>query len=123
MTLLDRVFRASQVFRSYPLCHSLPERSFRHHGRYFGLCARCTTLYLGGAIALLLAPLWMEIVDGWTALVVGSVLLGPGTIDGFTQLLGERESTNRLRAITGLLMGLGIPLLAYWSIETLSAFF
>ena len=116
--VLDRVFRVSQVFRSYPFCHSRPGRSFSYHGRCFGLCARCTTMYLGGLLAMLAFPIWW-IESSIPLLIVGSVLLLPGGIDGLTQMFGERESTNRLRAVTGGMLGVGGVVFSYGVIATL----
>lgn len=48
-------------------------------------------------------PIWM--------IVFGFLLLVPGGIDGTTQLFGERESTNVLRLLTGLLLGIGVVLI------------
>ncbi|WP_424016199.1 DUF2085 domain-containing protein (plasmid) [Halorientalis pallida] len=111
--LMERLFRASQIFRSYPLCHSDPSRSFCYRGRYFGLCARCTTMYLGGILTMLAYLLWEPVFQGILSLVVGGLLLVPGGVDGTTQMFGDRESTNSLRAVTGLLLGMGVVILVY----------
>lgn len=37
---------------SYALCHRITERSFTINGRQFPLCARCTGMYLGVALAV-----------------------------------------------------------------------
>jgi uncharacterized membrane protein len=39
--------------------------------------------------------------------LLGIFLLFPLIIDGYTQLKGDRESTNMLRILTGLLFGIG----------------
>lgn len=108
--VLGRIFRYSQVFRSYPLCHSRPDRSFCYNGRYFGLCARCTAMYLGGFLALLLSPFWLESLSGMFSIGVGIVLLIPSGIDGTMQMIGRRESTNTLRVVTGAFLGIGVVL-------------
>ena len=111
--LLDKIFRASQVFRSYPFCHSRPDRSFCYHGRYFGLCARCTTMYLGGIVTVLSFPLWNTLLKPAIGLWLGVVFLIPGGVDGTTQMFGNRESNNKLRAITGFPLGMGVVLTVY----------
>lgn len=116
--LLEKVFRASQLFRSYPLCHSRPDRSFSYQRRYFGLCARCTTMYLGGIFGVVTAPIWGSIAPILT-LAIGVLFLTPGGIDGLTQMFGNRESTNRLRAVTGFLLGIGVTVCMYGGIALL----
>lgn len=66
------------------------------------LCARCTSIFLGYLAIPLLLFLYPTI-----PLYVGFVLQIPMLIDGFTQLYKWRESTNRLRFITGILSGIG----------------
>jgi len=117
---LDWVFRFSnRVFRPYPLCHSRPDRSLCYRGRYFGLCARCTGMYLGGILTVLSFPLWAGLFTPEVRLVGGTLLLLPSGIDGTTQLLGERESTNKLRIVTGLFLGVGVVLFAQGVVTSL----
>lgn len=115
-TALERIFRWSQIFRSYPFCHSRPDRSFCYRGRYFGLCARCTAMYIGGFIATLCVPLWGEYLSPFYTLVLGSMLLVPGGIDGTTQMFQERESNNGLRVGTGFLLGCGVVLFVHGAV-------
>jgi uncharacterized membrane protein len=70
-------------------------------------------MYIGGLLTLGLSPLWISSFDPITAIGVGSVSLIPSGIDGITQMFGERESTNGLRAITGLILGFGVVILVY----------
>ncbi|MCF2206953.1 DUF2085 domain-containing protein [Halobacterium salinarum] len=109
---LDAIFRLSNSFlRPYPLCHSRPDRSLSYHGRYFGLCARCTGMYSSGVLAILATRLWSIPIRPVWLFLGGLFFLIPGGVDGFTQLLGERESTNRLRIVTGFLLGIGVVLI------------
>ncbi|MDL0139618.1 DUF2085 domain-containing protein [Halobacterium salinarum] len=119
--VLDSVFRLSNKFlRPYPLCHSRPDRSLSYRGRYFGLCARCTGMYTSGILTVLVTLVWSLPLNPEPSLILGGILLIPGGIDGFTQLLGKRESTNRLRIITGLLLGVGIVLCIMGIVRSLS---
>lgn len=111
--VLDRIFRFSQYFRDYPLCHSRPDRSFTYNDRHFGLCARCATMYLSGFITLLTTPMWIAYVEHPYTIYFGCLLLLPTAADGFTQLLGDRESTNRLRVVTGIPLGIGTVLVVH----------
>lgn len=91
-------------------CHQDPARSFFMFGQQLPVCARDTTIYLGmliGGLALpfvqdtnsrRIPPLWI--------FVLAMVPIG---LDGMTQLLGWRESTNLIRALTGGIMGLAMP--------------
>lgn len=111
--LVERLFRWSQAFRSYPFCHCRPDRAFSYRGRYFGLCARCTTMYLSGAIAILSFPLWRSVITPLLGLFIAVALIAPGGIDGLTQMFGSRESSNLLRGITGVGLGAGIVMGVY----------
>ena len=111
MTMLQYIFRISnRLFRPYPFCHSRPDRSLYYRGRYFGLCARCTGMYISGILAILSFPVRDGLLTPMLSIVLGVILLLPGGIDGTTQMFGERESTNTLRVVTGLLLGLGVVL-------------
>jgi len=83
------------------LCHQKPERSFHIGGRQFPVCARCTGIWLGIPIAFILLY-----VFGFRSSIV-MLLIIPMIIDGGTQYLGYRESTNTLRFVTGILFAVG----------------
>lgn len=88
-------------------CHNNPERSFFWRGKQFPLCARCTGIHLG----YLLMPLFL--FDWWHIPLLYSILMIlPTYIDGWSQLILKRESTNWLRFSTGLLAGVGLMSLA-----------
>jgi len=67
-------------------------------------------MYIGGLLTILTFPLWNAPLSSFQTLVIGAVFLLPGGVDGTTQMLGDRESNNRLRAITGLVLGAGVVL-------------
>lgn len=69
-------------------------------------------MYSGGIISLITFPLWDPHLSSTLTFVLGCISLLPGGIDGTTQMFGERESTNRLRVLTGLLLGIGIAFIA-----------
>jgi len=70
-------------------------------------------MYIGGLFAIVSSPLWLSVIFPETAVFLGILALSPGGIDGTTQMLGYRESTNILRGITGFLMGTGTVLFVY----------
>lgn len=91
-----------------PLCHQLPERSFEVFGYKFGVCARCAGIYFGLLMGSIMFPFLNpgSNVPGRNLLLIS---LAPMLLDGFTQLLGFRESTNVLRLLTGFLFGVVFP--------------
>lgn len=49
---------ASPIYKAFALvCHQIPDRSFHLSGHQFGVCSRCTGLYVGFAVAALVYPL------------------------------------------------------------------
>jgi uncharacterized membrane protein len=99
------------------VCHQREDRSYFIYGHKLAVCARCFGVYGGMVLGALLYPLvWRRdgMPPGWAILAA----LTPLTLDGGTQLLGLRESTNLLRAATGLFFGVAIP---YYLIPALEA--
>lgn len=89
------------------LCHRKPERTFKINGHYFPVCSRCTGLIIGSFSFFIF--LYYDHVQYSPNLLICSVLMMiPTFIDGYTQLIGIRESNNVLRFFTGLIAGLGI---------------
>ncbi len=84
------------------ICHQEPARSLWIAGHPMAICARDVGLY-GGLWLGLLINFWRKVaLPGW--LVALCIL--PMALDGGSQLLGMRESTNALRLITGGLAGI-----------------
>jgi uncharacterized membrane protein len=49
---------AASIYKTFSfVCHQIPERSFHLAGHQFGVCSRCTGLYVGFAVAALIYPL------------------------------------------------------------------
>jgi uncharacterized membrane protein len=69
-------------------------------------------MYFTGVLMILTFPLRSELLSPTLSIILGAGLLLPGGIDGTTQMFGNRESTNLLRVVTGLLLGMGIVLFA-----------
>lgn len=87
-------------------CHRRLDRCIRIKGEPFPLCARCMSILLGyGFIPILL--LFSLTIPWW----IGILCQLPMLIDGITQYYQWRESTNRLRMITGLISGFGLSVL------------
>jgi uncharacterized membrane protein len=87
------------------VCHQIPARCIELFGTPMPICARCTAIYAGlflGLVAFFFLPPIRERVVRIALLI--AVL--PLAIDGTTQLIGLRESTNELRIVTGILAGI-----------------
>ncbi len=86
------------------LCHQKAERSFFVNGNQMPFCSRCTAIWLGLAAGLGFMVFYrIELNERFVfAILIGLVPIG---VDGVGQLLGFWESTNAIRVITGLLIG------------------
>ena len=103
----------------YAVCHRITERSFIINGRQFPLCARCTGMYLGAALSLII--LWLAGRSRYAALPRLPILL---TLLGFIVIMGIDginsyshffpnaphlyQPRNWLRLLTGMGTGLAI---------------
>lgn len=81
----------------FPICNKKPNRAPKLFGHPFILCWRCTGILIGGIISMMV-PLSRNYL-------LFLFLVLPLLIDYGTQWLKWRESTNILRAITGVLCG------------------
>ena len=103
------------LFRLF--CHGIPERCIWIWGVPMPICARCTAIYAGLAASLLVffvLPRMSELA----ARIVLAIAVTPMAIDGLTQLVRLRESTNTLRAATGLAAGIAFGLWAITAVES-----
>ncbi|UCG44856.1 MAG: DUF2085 domain-containing protein [Candidatus Bathyarchaeota archaeon] len=95
-------------------CHQMPDRTLLIGGRYLPVCARDTGAYLGLYVGYLLLPLRRKKGCGPPNLWMTTLMVTPMIIDGVTQALGFRTSTNDLRLVTGCLFGAALsPFLVY----------
>jgi hypothetical protein len=46
------------------VCHQIPGRSFELFAAQLPVCARCTGIYLGAAMAAVLTPVWLKVSGG-----------------------------------------------------------
>ena len=74
------------------------------------VCSRDTAIYLCMLIGLLLLPFFQPIEsEEWPSRWILVAAAIPIAIDGTTQLIGLRESTNFLRLLTGAIIGIVLP--------------
>ena len=91
-------------------CHQIPERTFKIKGRYLPVCSRCTGLYLG-ILSFCLYAYYNYINYSILLMFIAILAIVPTFLDGFTQLIGLRMSTNTIRFVTGIFGGIGIIML------------
>jgi len=108
----DIIYRFFSIF-----CHQLPWRSLFFNGIQMPVCARCASIYAATALGLIFLRLKgygaRELKMNWLLL---ALLLAPTGLDGTTQLLGWRESTNALRLATGVPYGLAYAYALAWAV-------
>ena len=87
------------------ICHQRPERCFWILGRPMPVCARCTGIYAGAAVA---GPLGLLLASSWSsrrtrlALALAAI---PTIISWGLEYAGFAHPSNALRAILGLPLG------------------
>ena len=103
----------------YAVCHRITERSFTIGGRQFPLCARCTGMYLGVALTVLVIFLtgrlrWSELPPlPVLLLLIGFIgLMGIDGINSYSHFFPNAphlyEPRNWLRLLTGMGTGLAM---------------
>lgn len=94
------------------VCHQLPARSFHLSGLQFPVCARCTGLYGGGLLGLILShgmrrvPRTSAAVNRAQALAALALSTGPTALSLATEALGLWDPGNAGRAALALPLGL-----------------
>jgi uncharacterized membrane protein len=89
--------RSAIYLIGHVVCHQNPERSLWIGGAPLPVCARCTGIYGGVFLALLLRGKWRR---SW--LVAAIVLLA---LDWSSEALGLRPAWAPLRVLTGAFLG------------------
>jgi len=98
---------AGTIYQTFShVCHQLPERSFFIKGHPFAVCARCTGIYAGFAVATVLYPLARSLrqteapARKWLFLAAA-----PLAIDFSIEFSGVAHNTHSSRLFTGALLG------------------
>lgn len=116
--VLPPALRGPLVAGFHTLCHQLPERSFAVGGVPLAACHRCTGIYAGLVLGVLVLPFWRSgRAEGRTSGREGLVLLVavvPAALDWGGEVLGVWAGSPISRVGTGLWFGvLAGWLLAY----------
>jgi len=96
--LLSKIYPKFLILGS-SVCHQKDERSFHFGIRKFPLCARCTGIYVGFFIGMII--IWLFVLPPLLSLFLILLMV----VDGYAQLKTRYESTNTKRFITGFLFG------------------
>ena len=99
------------------MCHGIPHRCLTLFGPPMPICARCVGIYAGFLAGLALFPVFRRVRERAMQFVLAAAAI-PMFLDGITQAIGLRESTNPLRLATGLTVGAAFGLWALVAIET-----
>ncbi len=100
------------------VCHQLDDRSYHFGVRKFPVCARCTGIYIGQLLGIVLYFAYIPSLK--PSLYLCLALAIPMIVDGITQLRSKYESTNNRRLITGLLFGYAIVTIAIYCINEIA---
>jgi uncharacterized membrane protein len=98
------------------VCHQLESHSFHLFGAKLAVCARCTAIYFGFFVSVVLYPLLMRrilttavarTISGSSRTLFLSVL--PILLDLGLSEIGVHESTLVTRVVTGAILGIALP--------------
>lgn len=101
-------------FDYFFICHKKPERSFFYKGKQFPLCSRCTGIFIGYLIGIIIIILSFVFLFNLPKLPYLFIFIIPMALDGTIQYFTSYESTNIKRLITGLLAGIAIMIFIYY---------
>ena len=98
---------AGTIYRGFHVaCHQLPDRSFHLEGYPLAVCARCTGLYGGAVLGLVLYPLARSLTSIQTPrrewLLLAAI---PTAIDFGLGVSGILPNTHLSRSLTALVLG------------------
>lgn len=99
------------------MCHGIAHRCLTIAGTPMPICARCVGIYGGFLAGLILFPI-LKGANERVMRILLAVAAMAMFLDGVTQAIGLRESTNPLRLATGLTVGAAFGLWALVAIET-----
>jgi uncharacterized membrane protein len=77
------------------------------------ICSRCTGFYLGIFCGLLFLFIHFLAFSYFQLIILTIIAMIPMALDGFTQLVGLRKSSNLTRLLTGLFCGFFIGIDIY----------
>lgn len=98
------------------MCHGIESRCLTLFGVPMPICARCTAIYIG-LIAGILLFMALPAIEERAMRIALYVAVVPMAVDGLTQAVHLRESTNLLRLITGFIAAIAFSCWALNEVE------
>jgi uncharacterized membrane protein len=102
------VLRINTKKFAFCLCHRKKDRTIEFFGLENYLCARCLGIFFGIISGAIMSIFFQSI-----SYVFITLMVIPLIIDGSTQSLELRTSSNPLRLVTGVMFGVGFTLLIF----------
>lgn len=98
---------AAVIYRAFGIfCHQRPDRSYFIEGHKLAVCSRCTGLYAGFGVTLLLYPLIRSLRVAANPPRIFLILAAiPLAVDFSLTFFGIWENTHTSRLLTGALLG------------------
>ena len=98
---------AAPIYKAFSfVCHQIPERSFHLAGYKFAVCSRCTGLYSGFALAVLIYPIVRSLRQTETPSILWLFLATlPLVIDFSLGYFSIWQNNHASRFATGALLG------------------
>jgi len=96
------------------VCHQRPDRCFWIHGRPMPVCARCSGLYAGAAVAAPLALVCASALSRRRGRLLAAIAALPTAITWGIEIAGLAHSSNIMRAAAALPLGFA----AAWIVVT-----
>ena len=100
--IITKIYYTSMRLGCKAGCHQRADRSFSFKGYQFPVCARCTGVLIGYALAI---PCYISL---GTSIVLCVMLAGIMFVDWLLQYKKVLESTNTRRLVTGICGGYGV---------------
>ncbi|MFB6075545.1 MAG: DUF2085 domain-containing protein [Candidatus Aenigmatarchaeota archaeon] len=98
------------------LCHRKESRSFHTNSHQSIVCTRCSSIYIGFLLTFVFLLLYGFYYVN-ISIIFAILLIVPIIIDGLTQAMKYRKSNNKLRIVSGLMLGSSFSLLLGKSIQ------
>ena len=101
----------------FSVCHQLPERSMLLGNIYMPVCCRCSGIYIGFFLSIVLLFLMhkkrQSDLPRLYIILISCFFIVFTFIDGLLSYLGIYETNNIIRLVTGYLSGSGIAVIIY----------